>query len=100
MSYEGYETFLCEKGHVWYHSAGLDYGEHGNTCSVCLNAPKWECSTDQTNGYYEDEPGTHPPSMREIGFEDQWHVDHYGNRYALKVMKYEPVQDGRWRVLP
>jgi hypothetical protein len=29
---------------------------------------------------------------QKFGFDDNWHVDHYGNKYATKVMKYKPCR--------
>lgn len=99
MSYEGYETYLCEKGHKWVRGAGLYHEEPLKKCPFCPGKPKWVCSTDETNGFYEDEPATHPARMKEVAFEDFWSFDHYGNRYAVKIVLHEPVQDGRWRKL-
>lgn len=96
MSYEGYVEFLCPDGHHWEVDSGvLSYGEDAevNQCVVCPQCKKkavWVCTVDQTNGADDELPETLPGWKHEIGFDDLWTTDHYGNKYAVKVMKYEP----------
>jgi hypothetical protein len=62
MSYEGYEEYLCAKGHLstfdayegqqWYED---EYGSH-ETC-FCGEKFVWTNSVDQTNGVWQDEDG-------------------------------------------
>ncbi len=101
MSYEGYEEFICENGH--YTSIDSSYFSYGTdnievqkkmkACPCCGESYKWHCSVDQTNGYYADEPHTFDGGKKVVGFTDNWHVDHYGNKYASKILHYEPLGD-------
>ena len=98
MSYEGYDEFLCEKGHHWTIDSmefyGDQFGEESqnarNVCPVCKGKMKYWCAVDETNGYDEDNPHTYSAPKKEIGFEDQWHEDHYGNKYATKILLFAP----------
>lgn len=95
MSYEGYSMFLCARGHASV------YGCHDTReprCRHCGEPPAYECMVDQTNGHVEDDPSTHEPDMEEIGFDDHWGKDHYGNKFAAKIRKYKPLGD-RWHKL-
>lgn len=60
----------------------------------CFDDPpenvEWVCHVNTTNGIDDDDPTTHEPKMKEVGFADEWHVDHHGNRYATKILHYEP----------
>lgn len=92
MSYEGYRSFLCKQGHLHTRDVYADGLEH---CPDCEAEMEWMTDTDETNGYIEDDPSTHAPSLEPITWDDVWHVDHYGNRYATKLWKWKP--DGeRW----
>lgn len=93
MSYEGYEEYLCEKGHY----LAIDcYSETPSECPRCEAPIKWWHPVDQTNGYVEDNPGTYPAETDEVGYEDVWQEDHYGNRYATKIILHAPRGDS-WR---
>ena len=49
MSYEGYEQFLCAKGHYWCEDCHDDPG----VCDECGGPAIWCNSVDVTNGSYE-----------------------------------------------
>lgn len=91
MSYEGYNEYLCENGH--YNVVDCYYDDI-KICS-CNSKMKYYHSVDITNGYEENNPSTFPAEKTEIGFDDIWNKDHYGNKYAIKRMKYKPVKN--WR---
>lgn len=101
MSYEGYEEFICKNGH--YNTLDVNYFTYGSDdpkiqkemefCPCCGEKYKWQCSVDQTNGYYEDDPSTFDAPKKVVGFTDSWHVDHYGNKYATKIFQYEPINN-------
>lgn len=95
MSYEGYEEFLCENGH-YYTAACAFESESTAKCPHCKKKTKWWNAVDQTNGMDEDVPATMSAPKKEIGFDDKWKEDHYGNKYAVKILKFEPDSD-RWR---
>lgn len=107
MSYEGYEEHICENGHHWTLDAGFysfgqpeDSGPDFYNCPHCGKPAKYMASVDQTNGYYEDDPSTFAAPKKEVGFEDKWQTDHYGNKYAVKIRLYEPdLTVKRWRHL-
>lgn len=95
MSCEGFDAHICKKGHYYEHgffdpAVGFD---HPN-CPVCGEAAEFFCSVDETNGVILDETGTFVPDKLETGFTDKWQVDHYGNKYAVKVITYKPVVFG------
>ncbi len=95
MGYRGSEERLCENGHhmIWdTHNAS-----YPNKCNVCGGKFAHWHSIDNTNGYYEDDPDTYQAAVREIGFTDEWKTDHYGNRYAVKHLRYAPARESAWR---
>lgn len=96
MSYEGYTQYLCEAGHKY----DVDLFSTKDICPVCGKEPKYEAEVDQTNGIDEDDPNTFPAPTKETGFTDTWKVDHYGNKYALKHIMYEPEVGSRWIYCP
>lgn len=99
MSYEGYEEFICEKGH--YHTSDAlyeSYVEQTKNCPQCGGKMEWWNSVDQTNGYYAEDPSTFEAPKKEVGFEDVWAEDHYKNKYAIKVPLFSP-ESPRWRKL-
>jgi hypothetical protein len=49
MSYEGYEQYLCAKGHYWCADCHDDPGD----CETCGGPAVWSNSVDVTNGSYE-----------------------------------------------
>ena len=87
MFYEGINEYICSEGHYSvediYYSSGF--------CSVCNKSAVFCCSVDYTNGYEEDNPQTHYGTKEEISYDDVWKIDHYGNKYALKLKKYKPI---------
>lgn len=91
MSYEGYEEFLCANGH--YHCTG-SWDEELASCPFCKAPIAYSNNVDVTNGEDESEPWTMPAPKEEIGFDDDWRQDHYGNKYAVKVIRYDPID--RW----
>jgi hypothetical protein len=104
MSYEGYEQFVCPNGHTWKEDAGIfSYGTDeeqiaASTCRVCSAKAKYVCSVDETNGYDPNDPSTFDGPVTLLKHEDKWCKDHYGNKYAVKVDRVEPIlSSGRWR---
>lgn len=97
MSYEGYTERLCVLGHLSRFNAYFDFfGEDEKPkCSHCGNEFMFSHSVDQTNGveYMEDgvtpHLGTVGYPFEENGWEDMWHTDHYGNKYATKLYRYK-----------
>lgn len=87
MSYEGYMEFICESGH---YSCVDVYVDAPKTCE-CGNRIKYYHMVDETNGIDYDYPDTCPGAREEIGYDDIWHEDHYGNKYATKRLRYKPV---------
>lgn len=57
MSYEGYQEYLCKKGH---YSARDCYEPKLVVCPECGGQLEYWNSVDQTNGCEEDNPGTYP----------------------------------------
>lgn len=51
MSYEGFEQYLCPKGHTWNMSC-FDIEEA--ICPICKEKAIWENSVDETNGTYDE----------------------------------------------
>lgn len=93
MGYKGYEEFLCEKGHfTTYDRNDFPYSD---ICARCGARLTHQHSVDQTNGFSAEHAATCPAPKMEFGFEDEWHIDHYGNRYAVKIPLYKP-QPGAW----
>lgn len=88
MSYEGYKEYLLEDGSY----VTLDCWEDAPT-----NA-KWGHSVDVTNGYDESVGYACDAPKKGIGYYDVWKEDHYGNKYAVKVLTYEPASDC-WRLI-
>jgi hypothetical protein len=97
MSYEGYAEFLCKSGHYWT----MSYSEESflenrsapniYTCPHCGLRPSMYHDVNETNGIDEDDPNTLPAKKKEIGFDDEWRIDHYGNKYAVKIIKFKPI---------
>ncbi len=102
MSYEGYEEKLCSNGHL-SHSSDIygDFAENESllVCNFCKEPFVFIHSIDETNGILFDSigneiPTTIPYPFKEVGFDDIWKEDHYGNKYAVKRLKYEiPLGD-------
>jgi hypothetical protein len=95
MSYEGYTEYLCTRGHYMTRDCRDD---RPLQCDVCNLAIEYQNSVDQTNGETEH-ACTRPGKKIEFGFEDDWHVDHYGNRYAIKIPRYTPAST-LWKIIP
>ena len=88
MSYEGYVEFICSNGHYMT----LDAYDHlPRECSKCGSTSAHYHDVVQTNGIEEDNPSTFSSPKEEDGFEDEWHIDHYDNKYATKILKYRPI---------
>ena len=50
MSYEGYEQFLCEKGHYWTENSLNCFDlPHKEKCPKCNKNPVWWHMVDTTN---------------------------------------------------
>ena len=106
MSYEGYVEYLCKNGHYAAFDCYND-PDHG-VCDYCHEPYEWRHSVDQTNGICygeydgygegigEPHPSTVDGPITEIGFDDEWHTDHHGNKYSRKVVRYKP-DETIWR---
>lgn len=81
MSFEGTIQKLCTQGHLSH----FDIWHEGKSCK-CGASFNWTHVIDETNG---SEPEDYNLPV-EIDFEDEWHTDHYGNRYAVKIPLYKP----------
>ena len=93
MSYEGYDEYICEKGH--YFGRGC-YENDKPVCPLCNEAPRWWHPVDQTNGEELDNPSTYPAEKHIAGTEDRWRADHHNSRYATLIELWTP--DGNaWR---
>ncbi len=84
MSYEGYDECLDENGFYF-----VNHDIYGG------GIPKgavWIHPVDITNGYdFDDESYTTCDAPKiPNGFSDIWKEDHYGNRYAEKILKWLP----------
>lgn len=98
MSYEGYIEYLCPDGHYsildahWNYGGGASKEERAQamTCRVCGKTFNRYHHVDETNGYDTSHPDTCDAQKKEIGFTDVWNTDHYGTKYAVKVLRYEP----------
>lgn len=95
MSYEGYNEFLCAKGH--YLSCDC-YETDPETCHICGSKMQWWHPVDQTNGYDETNPSTYSAKIEHDGYDDEWHIDHYENRFATKRFRFKPASD-EWRII-
>ena len=94
MSYEGSVEYICENSHYQIVDCWTDLEK----CRRCGGALAWCHSINVTNGVIDDDPGTIPAKTQSIGYEDDWHIDHHGNRYAIKIEMVEPA-DPTWREL-
>jgi hypothetical protein len=94
MSYEGSEEFLCANGHYFCQSCYSDAPPHCWHCDAPL--AYWH-AIDETNGEDDRLPSTKPAPKQQAGWDDRWHHDHYGNRYATKILRYVP--GGEWTKL-
>jgi len=93
MSYEGYIEFICPNGHYHFVDDGYEAEQYKKLieCQICHTRPIFFHQVDVTNGYDESHADTCNAEKEEIGFDDQWHSDHYGNKYATKIFKYKPI---------
>lgn len=97
MGYSGYTEYLCENGHYFTRDC---WDSKPSVCPYCQSFIKYFHSVDTTNGYDEEYPDTCRAEKNEIGFDDTWHDDHYGNRYATKRLRYKPLEisDEKWKL--
>lgn len=84
MSYEGRDFYILKDGSLVVHQES--YGMVPPPDNV-----EWEAHVNDTNGYEEDDITTHEPKYEEISFREEWKEDHYGNKYAVKIPIYGPV---------
>lgn len=92
MSYEGREEYICEKGHYFDADAMAEmYVAETTSCQICGGKLAWHHSVDETNGIVEEDPDTQSAPKKEKGYEDLWTTDHYNNRYAIKILLWEPA---------
>lgn len=94
MGYNGYTEYLCAKGHY----STCDCRDSLTACQTegCDAALTYRHAVDETNGLDENDPAACPAPKKEIGFQDAWHDDHYGNRYATKIPIYIRSGSGIW----
>ena len=106
MSYEGYEEFICTNGHYWTEDAmTFSYGTEEEQatackCNYCKEPYHYARSVDETNGIIEEDIRTQRARLIEIGFDNVWHEDHLGNKYATKELKYKIFNPSDWNVNP
>lgn len=93
MSYEGSVEYLCANGH----ESGTDCYMDDLIVCRCGAPITHRHAINHTNGEDPEDPSTMPAPVEEIGFDDVWHKDHYGNRYATKDMRFKPLD--HWREL-
>lgn len=95
MSFEGYTVLLCAEGHRSVKNAYWGEEEEENVCKVdnCGEPFVWFQTVDETNGYDPNDPRTYKKELEVIGFDDVWNMDHYGNKYAVKILKYRRPSD-------
>lgn len=86
MGWQGYTELLCERGHY----QTLHGREGRSTCEFCGQAIVHSHTVDTTNGYRVEHPDCCDGPKTEIGFDDLWNYDHYGNRYATKRICFAP----------
>lgn len=57
MSYEGYDQFLCKKGHYWTNDVEVNWdgGNEKEKCPICGEEAVWENQVNITNGSYDDD---------------------------------------------
>lgn len=95
MSYEGYTEFLCKNGH--YYCVDI-HAPAGEVCPICGEKAAYSSEVDLTNGENENDPYSMPAPRKLIGYSDEWRLDHYGNRYAIKHGLYAPKMGSkRWK---
>ena len=97
MSYEGYVQMLCAKGHLHQDDC---YSSEPEFCPVCESKFVFRLGVNQTNGIEHDNagipyPGTIDYPFEENGFEDVWHHDHYGTKFATKRILYKIPHQAR-----
>lgn len=95
MSYEGFDEYICLQGHYW--AVDAYFVDDVPKCPRCKCSPRYFHMVDETNGRYEDEPGTFPAATEEIGFEDDWRKDHYGNKYSVRIPLVKPAANSAWK---
>jgi hypothetical protein len=109
MGYSGYQVHLCQNGHMWkvdegrLYQAPLSVHKKSMVCSVCGKPSKQWCPVHTTNGVGpEHGPESMMPRLRMMCYDDVWHVDHYGTRYATRVPRYRlpnATKSNRWRLI-
>lgn len=93
MGYSGFKERLCIDGH--YSAVDVWDVDQPAAC-VCGKAFRYSHGVDQTNGYDESHPSSCRAPKVEVGFDDIWHEDHHGNKYATKRHRYHPDGDDIW----
>jgi len=89
MSYfEGYTEYLCKEGHYFVDSCYMDTSVE--RCPECGASIEYAHDVDITSG--QDEA-----AKVKIGHTDIWSVDHYGNKYANKMMFFKPAEGSDWK---
>lgn len=93
MSYEGFQEYLCPKGHYNVRDA---YSDDCEACPDCGEPITYYHPVDQTNGEDPNNPACCVAEVEPIGAEDTWHEDMYGNRYATQETLYKPAPGSAW----
>lgn len=94
MSYEGFEEYLCKKGH--YYTG--DAFDNAPDCPYCSSAPAHYHAVDCTNGIEEGCPGTTMGEKIPNGHWDMPQVDVLGNKYVKRINIWLPTN--HWRKIP
>lgn len=85
MTYKIFNQFICSNGHVWTTDVMIMID---GTNEERINALRCShCKQKAEYTYFSDKEENGP--LKEIGFDDIPQVDHHGNKYFTKLMKYE-----------
>lgn len=93
MSYKGSTESICKNGHY----DCVDCYEDYNQFCHCGAPWEWFHSIDETNGVDLENPGTYPAPTEETGYDETWHMDPYGTRYAIRSPKHKPAAGSAWK---
>ena len=94
MGYSGYKEYLCEHGHHLVNDC-MDEEIIGKQCILCAmqnrqSIIKYWHSVDTTNGHEPENNYTYPARKMQIGTENSWKEDGFGNKYAETIEMYKP----------
>jgi hypothetical protein len=92
MSYEGFEEYLCKKGHYFTQDCMDD---SPSDCPYCFSPAVHYHAVDCTNGIEEDNPGTQMAPKVADGHWDRPMIDVLGNKYVQRINIWRPTD--QWR---